>query len=476
MKKIILFLFCLFLSGVVEAKVYYSEYGDYELSETLVEESDVVKVKVENKYLLFKETVKEMFYPSHILVEDMENTGEVKTLKSEWLKNRPEEQENRKIIEQVIYEYKDLKKIRYIKINNIINNSVSEIAIYEKANRIDYQASTKSQTNVDIINNKNTKDYITLEESDEIIIDLKREVNINDLNILFSTYAPNQDYFYFRINLLGEENEAVYAFKETKSALESNYGSYYTVSSHFRLKDPVYEEAKLSLEKPSENKFRQISQVLGYQYEDTYIKYIKKEKEYLMDYYLDSIDGYEIDLDSKKEFYYKKSRDKVEIADKLVIEDYDAKLEDFILDKTVDDIKITSNVNYYKNGEYDINFILPFRTVKSKVIVDIKENYLKTLKYQNEHLKELEQDNTTLNVINNNLTTNLKEVLTEKDKIIEDTSNQIVKYKSEIEMLKDNKIDFEKTETSKYAFFKYGLLGIIIVLTVCTIFIQKKSY
>lgn len=476
MKKIILFLFCLFLFNKVEAKIYYSDYSAFVQTENLLEESDLVKVKTEDRYLLFKETTKEIFYPSNMEVEDMEKTNEIKIDKSDWLKEKPEAKENRKIIEKEIYEYKDLKKIRYIKVNNIINSSVSEIAIYEKANRILYDAKTTSQTNVDVINNRNTKDYVTLKADDEIIIDLKKEIDINDLNILFSVYTPNQDYLYFTINLLGNENEEVYAFKQTKSALENDYGSYYSVSSHFRLKNPVYEEAKLSEEKPLENKFRQISQIVGYRYEDTYTKYIKKEKEYLNDYYLDSIDGYEIDINSKKEFYYQKWRDKVEIADKLVIDNYSTKLESFILNKTTDNIKITSNINYYKNGEYDISFILPFRTIKSKVIVDIKENYLKTIKYQNEYLKELESDNKHLTIANNTLTANLKEALKEKEQIIEDTSNQLIKYSSKIEALKENKIAFQDNASKENNIVKYVLLGVIVILIVCTILLRKKSH
>ena len=96
--------------------------------------------------------------------------------------------------------------------------------------------------------------------------------------------------------------------------------------------NPLYKEKQISEEYVKKTDLNIVNKVKKYKTEDLYIKYEKKEYEYLDDYYLEALDGYKLDLESEKEFYYSRKRDKVEINDYLIINKNDMKLEDFHVD------------------------------------------------------------------------------------------------------------------------------------------------
>lgn len=483
MKKIALFLLIILYGFQIKAKTYYSNYSNFMMVEDKIEETDLVKLKIEEKYLVYKEETLEEFYPSYMKIDDMTKTSEEKIITSDWLDSKPEILPDRKIIEKELYEYQDMKKIRYIKLTDLINSSstfdISEIKIYKKGERVNYDALSDikdiSKIKDDLINN-----FISFNKNDEILIDLKEDIDITDLNVMYHIHIKDSASISFTINLLGQEKEKIYAKSIIKSNLNIENGtefSYLIGKDHFKLNDPVYENSKLSEKEVIKTTFRDVKMVTKYKTEDLYIKYYKILRQYLPDYYETSFDDYKVDFDSKKEFYYIKKRDKVEMADNLVIDKYDIKLEDFILNTTLENIKITSNVNYYKNGEYSINFILPFKTVKEKLIVDIKENYKNALKKQNESLKELEKYSQKLFINNNKLNIELKEVLKNKDEIVNRVNEKLLKYKYENEMLKKNKQEIhEDIENNNYHKYKFFLIFLIILIVLfLTLYERKKS-
>lgn len=485
MKKIMLFLILVLTTIQVKAQVYYSDYKGYEKVEEKVEESDTVKLKIEDRYLVFKESKIEAFYPRYMEINDMIKTNETKIVESSWLDERPNELIGRNIITGNLYEYQNMKKIRYIKFNELTNTKskfyFSEIRIYNEAERLDYKILTDKK-NINIIKDDDLHNFIGFDEDEELVIDLKENVDITDLRLMVHIYIVDDSDINFKINILGEERQNIYAWTNIHSSLtleENREASYLIDQDHFKLQDPVYNEPSLSEEEIFETNFRKVRQVTKYKSQDEYVKYEKYEKEYLDDYYLEEEipEGYQIDLDSKKEFYYIKTRDKVEIKDRLIIDSYDTKLEDFILFTTVDDIKITSNINYYKNGEYDINFILPFKTVKKKVIVDIKENYLKALEEQNKYLDELEKENNNLYKENNNLNSQIKEVLQNKDETVQGLNEKLIKYKYENENLKKDKQDIgEDISKSNYRLILVLLILLILLIIILTYIARKKSH
>jgi len=481
MKKLFLLFFGLVFTVNISAKTYYSDYSEYELSDIKVEKSDIVDTKVENKYLIYKENKTETFYPSYMEIDDMVKTNETKIEISNWLEEKPNELIGRNIIKKQFYEYQDIKKIRYVKISNLINSKTnfdfSELIIINGLETVDYDIKTDYE-GINKIKDNDLESYTAFSKNDEIIIDLKQEVYIHDLKFGVHVHIDYTSDIYFTIELFGEEFENTYAQKTIYSPLniiEDNYAMYLIKEEHFNLVNPLYEEKKLSENPVLSTKFRTINLVTKYKTEDLYIKYEKIERTYLEDYYLEPIDGYILDLDTKKEFYYIRIRDKVEIKDNLIIDNYNTKLEDLIISTTVDNIKITSNMNYYKNGIYDINFILPFKTVKEKLKVNILENYIKALEVQNNYLKQLEIENNKLIISNNKLNTEIKEILQNKDKSINEVNNEIIECRYELEALKSNKQELGEELKDEKDYKLLIIIPIILILLLILFFLRKKS-
>jgi len=481
MKKIILFIILSLLTINVNAKTYYSDYSEYKLVDEKVEKSDVVDVKIEEKYLIYKENKTEAFYPGYMEIEDMVKTEETKIVSSSWLDEKPNELIGRNIIEKQFYEYQNMKKIRYLKFEDLINSKsdfdFAELIVINGLEQIDYDIKSSNPT-ITNMKDGNLETYSTLSKDDEIIIDLKQDIDINNLKLGIHVHIDYTSDIYFTMELYGEEFENVYAKRKIYSPVNVNefsYPMYLIDKDHFNLENPLYDEKQISETKIRKTDFNIVNQITKYKTEDLYIKYEKIDKEYLDDYYLEPIEGYKLDLDSKKEFYYVRIRDKVEISDELIIRNYDTKLEEFIIFTTINAIKITSNMNYYKNGTYDINFILPFKTIKEKLIVDISENYIKALEVQNNYLKALEQENKNLVINNNKLNVEIKEILQNKDKSVNEANDKIIECKYELDEFKKNKQDFgeEITQEKNYAILIIipAILGLILIL----LYLRKKS-
>lgn len=482
MKKIVLFLMILLINTKVDAKTYYSNYSDYQSIDHLIEESDLIKIKKEDKYLLYKENRIEKFYPSYEQVNNMIKTDEIKTVISEWLDSKPIELSDRKIIEKEFFEYKDIKNIRHINLSNIsyFNNNfgIYRLQVLNKNIPIDYDVNCTNceQTDLKKIKSKNPDEYFNFEKSMKVYIDLKESIAVKDLKLAFVLYSKEDKDVNASIDLLGEENSRVYLNYNLNTMIDTNFGNrcvYNLNLNGFVLKDPVY-ETFLSTDIKEVSKFSSVNKVIKYQTEDLYIKYYDISKEYLTDYFLEEIDGFKLDLDTKKTFYYFKERDKIEVLDSLTIDNYQTKLEDLVLFDSTNKLKITSNINYLKNGEYDINFILPTKIVKTKVIVDIKENYIKALKIMNEQLTLLEQTNNELFITVNNLNVKIKEVLEDTDKRIKINNDKLIKYQYDNKELKKNKTDFTEEKDSKFEIKKAFILVSILVLFITLNILRKK--
>lgn len=481
MKKIVLFIILVFLTINVNAKTYYSDYSEYKLVDEKVEKSDIFDVKIEEKYLIYKEDKTEAFYPSYMEIEDMVKTDETKIVTSSWLDEKPNELIGRNIIEKIVYEYQNMKKIRYLKLTGLINSKdnlhFTELNIFNKTKKLDYEIKSNIE-GIEKIKDSDLTNYVVLDKNDEIIIDLKENVDITDLAIMYHFHITETSDIYFTMELYGEEFENIYAKRTIYSPVNINqfeYPSYLIDEDHFNLENPLYEEKQISETKIKQTKFNIVNEIIKYKTEDLYIKYEKVDREYLDDYYLEPIEGYKLDLDSVKEFYYVRIRDKVEISDELIIRNYDTKLEDFIKYTTTNDIRITSNMNYYKNGTYDINFILPFKTVKEKLIVDISENYIKALEVQNNYLKELEEENKKLVINNNKLNTEIKEVLINKDKSVNEANDKIIECRYELDELKKNKQDLGEEIIEEKNYTILIIIPIILGLILLLLYLRKKS-
>ena len=477
MKKIILFIFILFNAIIVNAKTYYGPYSEYKQVDKLEEESDILDFKVEKKYLIYKENITTAYYPSYMEITDMDKTDETKSEVSDWLDDKPQELVGRNIIEGYVYEYQDLKDVRYLKLTGLkINDGLfglKELKITNNGYKVDYEIMTKLD-GIEKIKDNNLNNYALFPEESEVWIDFKENIDIKNLLMTFHIHTTYETPIYFTMELLGEECENVYV-KRNVYMYPSTFSPVVPVDSNFfnLLVNPLYKDKQISEEYVRKTDLNLVSKVKKYKTEDLYIKYEKKEREYLEDYYLEALDGYKLDLESEKEFYYARKRDKVEINDYLIINKNDMKLEDLILFTTTPNIRITSNMSYCVNGKYDINFILPFKTIKEKLTVDIKENYINTLNTQNKYLKELELENNKLVISNNKLNTQIKEILKNKDELVNESNDKILACKYELEKLKENKIVLEEDDKNnlKVPIIISSALGLVSII----FFLRKKS-
>ena len=162
MKKIFVFLFSFFITLNVNAKTYYSEYSDFKIVDKMPEKSDIVDLQIEKKYLIYKENKTTAFYPSYMNIDNMNKTSETKIEESSWLDNKPSEMKGRQIISKRFYEYQNMKKIKYIKLNNLVGTNtkvaLSEILLLNDKDKIDCEIKINNKK-IDALKDKNINTY-----------------------------------------------------------------------------------------------------------------------------------------------------------------------------------------------------------------------------------------------------------------------------------------------------------------------------
>ena len=123
---------------------------------------------------------------------------------------------------------------------------------------------------------------------------------------------------------------------------------------------------------------RRIDKKVEYRYQDTLFHYYKLIRVYANDYYTNAPLGFPIkdELD-KIEYYQSRYRDRVTIKKKIIINDKNQKLEDFVVENTTNEMTISSTINYDENGVYDVSYIFPFGTIDRLVYVNIEDNNCK---------------------------------------------------------------------------------------------------
>ena len=153
-----------------------------------------------------------------------------------------------------------------------------------------------------------------------------------------------------------------------------------------------------------------------YSYRDKYIGYYKIIKNYYPGY-VENVEGYIKDNDDfiiEKE-YLKKAR--VEIKDNIVITSSVYDLNDYI--KSDIPYEITSNIDITKNGEYEVKFLFPNKTITKKVKVDTYNEYIKSLENKleiknKELLDTIENKNEIIDRLESNLKTK-DEIISKKE-------------------------------------------------------------
>lgn len=462
MKKILLFIFLLLIGNKVNASTYYSGYSEYsDYLPDLIESNDLIYVEQTKLYQLYKENI------TYEYLEDslFERTGNERKVETDWVNDIAEVDQTKEI--EVCYNYQFALAKQY---SNMVFLNTSNRKI-----KINYLKLYDMRNDLVISYMEN----IDLNENDKFVLNLDENVNLALMKL--------------EIDIVGNDNinknikTDIYVSKEIPLF---NNGDYITSingdieKARLKIDDfsiyKIYDKSVFYAWECTENL---PSNIKEYEilYRNTYKIYEYKiiDKIYTDEYSVSDTNELYADLDKSKNFYRFKKRDKVIISDDLIIDNKDKKITDFIEYSSInlDDIKITSDINYNRNGKYKINFILPFKTVSKDITVNIESNYINLINEQANYISNLNNSTSESNYAVNKKNLEIKEVIIEeetKNKELSELLNTCYKDKKELEMQKEN-LKEEKNVKQQSVSYIYILLLFIILLLTCRKKLFKKS-
>lgn len=463
MKKIIFILFTiLFLMETVKADVFYSDYGPFsEYTENYIETSDLTITESERRYKIYKEQIMNGNYyiegenPNTLPFVDKNNF--VETEYSSWNKVKPEEKTNRDILEKTIYEYQNMEGVRYIQMYAIHGSNgglrIREIEVYNGDEKIPLTFKCYNCTgDENILNDGNVNDNLFIKnDSGWMTIDLNDYYALDNISFKIYLYDDGSDVKTYSIKYTKEEDFASQIFAKgyyknyfTSNSFDDIY-PFITTINDYDIIFPEWEEPVLSEKEVLETKTRKVEICKMYSYRDLKYYYFSKERIYTDGYYMETNEEYPfIDNNIYKDFYRFKTRERIVISDNLKITSYDTKLSDFILESTISDILINGEVDYTKNGFYDVTFELPFQSVQKKVEVSILENDYNLLLKELEEKEKLLDEATSKNEVTEKELNDLLLQIKENEQLIKDYEEQIKSLNND---LSDNKELYKKIET-----------------------------
>ena len=457
MKKFYVFFLLLWICvKPAYAKTYYGEYGEYtSYSEEKISASDIVKVESKNFYHAYTEKI------SYEYLEDSlyEKTGNYSTEYSSWNTNRNMLNTNYAIEECSVYTYKAFKELKYFYLKNLSGKiHIDSIEVYD--------------TNTEELLIQN--DDFVMYSNDTFIFHIDKEYSLANLkiNLFIDKEAPKDAQLTLSMNNEGDpfSNKILVQTLQDRS---NNKNIDFTINNFSNVDEILLNTTFTSYcDKNVNGKILNESPI----YRNIFIKYEYKviTKEYL-DLYIDEVTtNYMIDYNDYKTYYRYKIRDKVVLNDNMLIENKDVNLNNFILESTLNDIKITSDLNLNINGIYDINFILPFKTISTTVKVDIKENYLNALKLQEQYVDYLVDAAETANYSANQKNLEIKENITDSTKEINRLKEEINNYKSKIKILEERQDIEEESEINKQSINIYLILICLTVIFIVNKYVEKR--
>lgn len=471
MKKILWLIFLLVLGVKVEAKeVYYSDYSNFsEFQQEEVINSDIVEVEKEERYLWYKEIQEEQDYQLYNL-EDSFSDDCYFTEYSNW---QNEKIDNPGYIydERNVYQYKKAKSVRYIHLYNLQGSygafRMTELTIKVNNKEIDYKYTCEGCLSGfdDYINNgiyDENKSYI--DNGGSLIIDLGKQYPLNQIEVIFYIFDLGPSDKLYTIGYSTDKKDIFIAQSYILNFADEYWDNALKVVkkiTDLNISLQEWTASETSYEIDDDASIVDTKVTKQYRYQEKWCKVYQKKKEYYQEYSNKAIDDYIYrDEESKKTFYRYRTRDKLEI-DVYDITDENFDLNNFIITST-DEVEITNNIDWNKNGIYDITFTLNDLIVTKSVnlnidsntidelekeilileqqISNLEEDLKKQKKYYEEQLEILEEKLNNCQSDNNCL----KEILEEKELIIKNQEEQLISLNDKINQLQaeiNSKID-----------------------------------
>ena len=388
MKKILWLIFLLVLAVKVEAKeIYYSDYSNFsEFQQEEVINSDIVEVEKEERYLWYKEIQEEQDYQLYNL-EDSFSDDCYFTEYSNW---QNEKIDNPGYIydERNVYQYKKAKSVRYIHLYNLQGSygafRMTELTIKVNNKEIDYKYTCEGCLSGfdDYINNgiyDENKSYIN--NGGSLIIDLGKQYPLNQIEVIFYIFDLGPSDKLYTIGYSTDKKDIFIAQSYILNFADEYWDNALKVVkkiTDLNISLQEWTTSKTSYEIDDDASIVDTKVTKQYRYQEKWCKVYQKKKEYYQEYSNKAIDDYIYrDEESKKTFYRYRTRDKLEI-DVYDITDENFDLNNFIITST-DEVEITNNIDWNKNGIYDITFTLNDLIVTKSVNLNIDSNTIDEL-------------------------------------------------------------------------------------------------
>ena len=450
-----------------EAKeVYYSDYSNFsKYQEEEVFESDIVDVEVEQRYLWYKENKVLGDYKLYNLEDNFSDECYL-TEYSNW---QNEKIDNSGYIYETRnkYEYTKAKTARYIHLYNLQGSygafRITELTIKVNNQEINYDYTCEGCLPGfdDYINNGIYDENMSyIDNGGSLVIDLGSDYPLNQIEVIFYIFDLGSSDKLYTFGYSNDKKDIFIAQsyvlkfadyhwsnakKETKKITDLNIA----------LKD--WTTTEISYEEKNDNSIVDTKITTQYRYQEKWCKIYQNEKEYYPEYSINAIDDYiYCDENSQKSFYRYRIRDKLEI-DIFEITEPNVDLKDFIVTST-DEVVINSNIDWSKNGMYEITFILNDLEVTKEVILNIDSNTIAelekeivTLKQQLSNLQaELLEQKQSYEEKINNLEEELKSCQLNNDCLQKQLKQkeQIIKEQEEILVNLNDKINKLQVELS----------------------------
>ena len=384
-----------FTMKVEASDIYYTEYSDYtDYQEEDVIESDLISVDKQTRYLWYEET--KTLGPPKLYNEREELSNDCYTVVSpNWQQGIPPGLDGTTYETRIRYDYVLQEEIRYIHLYNLLGNAnfkLTELHVLINDEEINYEYECVGCSFNFKQNIKNNKfdDDIYIENGGHLIIDLNKSYPLDQIKIDFYIFDQGKNDKIYTLGFSKDKNvlfDATHVLKNNEydwnvpqnfnidifnSLIPKEKWTYEKTVYQFMLNDLVISFAKFS----------------EYRYTQKLCKTYKYVREYNDEYTVNSVGKYTNKDESKSKVFYRyKTRNKIEI-DLTEINELDFNLNNFVKYSS-GEYKIIDNINWNKNGKYQVTFLIDNLVINKEVLLNIKDIMIEEL---NNKIKDLNEE------------------------------------------------------------------------------------
>lgn len=427
------------------SEIYYSDYSEFSpFTPNEILADDITNVVSEERFLWYKEENSLGDYKLYNLEEQFSNDCYYSDY-SNWSNNK---------IDNVGYVYEERTKynytiadgVRYIHLYDLQGSygafRMTELIINIAGRPINYQYTCNGcwEDFDKYINNgiyDENKSYI--DNGGSIIIDLGKTYPIHQIETIFYIFDLGPSDKLYTIGY-SKDKKNIYLSQSFKLKFADEY---WKNAKKIRLSifdldisQNDWTSNEIAYELRTDDFVMGSQSSLEYRYKEKWCRTSTINKEYYEDYSKEPVLDYvNKDENSKTLFYSYQTRDKLEL-DIHEITENNFDLNNFVVFAT-DQVFVEDNINWNKNGYYDIKFILNDLVVEKEIYLNLDDNTIRDLTDEVNSLKEQLED----------LKNKFEENKTNYEEIIADLNDKIHNCNFNNECL--NKVILEKEQLIK---------------------------